>query len=146
VNKVALKGLPEQKARSKGRRDVRIFAPLSDLKKPSRAEPENGEDCMGARSQDIKTAVFMAASVLTLLATPAYSQTPKQSNADSKAVVDPDSLPQAKELDRRYRDVLKRQPDGVAAQDPWASVRASEVPSKPKDKKNSATTGTTATK
>jgi hypothetical protein len=94
---------------------------------------------MGTRSKNLKTGMLAAASVLMLFAASASAED------DSKTVIDPDNLPQNKALDRRFHEILNRQPDPPAAHDPWGSVRASEVPNKPKDKKNSAS-GTTAIK
>ena len=87
---------------------------------------------MDTRLKNRKGRLFAAAAVLTLLAAPAYAQ------SDSKVVVDPDSLPQAKELDRRYREILNRTPDGKDSRDPWGSVRASEAPKAKDQKKNPA--------
>lgn len=95
---------------------------------------------MSITTRNRKTGIFAAAAVLALWAGPAYSQ----DNPDAKVVVDPDSLYQNKELDRRYHEILNRTPDGNAAHDPWGNVRASEV--KPKDNKKKPVTGTTATK
>jgi hypothetical protein len=93
---------------------------------------------MGNRLKNGKTGIFAAAAVLALLSGPAYSQ----DNPDSKVVVDPDTLPQNKELDRRYHEILNRQPDGKDPHDPWGSVRASEAPKpKPKDDKKQSATG-----
>jgi hypothetical protein len=90
---------------------------------------------MDARLKNRKAGIFAAAAVLTLLTGPAYSQNP-----DSKVVVDPDTLYQNKELDRRYQEILKRQPDGKDPHDPWGSVRKSDVP-KPKEPKNKQSSG-----
>jgi hypothetical protein len=86
-----------------------------------------------------RKAGFFAVAFLALLTGPAYSQ----SEHDSKSIVDPDTLPQNRELDRRYHEILNRQPDGKDAHDPWGSVRAAE---KPKDDKKHSTTGATSTK
>jgi hypothetical protein len=94
---------------------------------------------MRIRLKNRKTGFFAAMALLALLAEPAYSQ---QSDPDSKTVVDPDTLPQNKELDRHYHEIIDRQPDGKESNDPWGSVRASDV-SKPKDDKKHAATGTT---
>jgi hypothetical protein len=91
---------------------------------------------MSIRTKNRKAGIFAAAAVLALWVGPAYSQ----NNPDSKVVVDPDSLYQNKELDRRYHEILNRTPDGKEAHDPWGSVRASEV--KPKDNKNRQSSGT----
>ena len=97
---------------------------------------------MGTGVKSGKTGIFAAAAVLTLLSGPVHSQ----DNPDSKVVVDPDSLPQNKELDRRYHEILNRQPDGKDSHDPWGNVRASETKPKPKDDKKHSATGTTVTK
>ena len=96
---------------------------------------------MDARLKYLKAGFFAAAAFLTLLAGPAYSQ---QNDPNSKVIIDPDTLYQNRELDRRYREILNRTPDGKDAHDPWGSVRASEV--KPKDDKKHPMTGVTATK
>ncbi len=96
---------------------------------------------MGSWPKNRKAGMFAAAAFLSLLTGPAYSQ----ANPDSKVVVDPDTLYENKVLDRRYREMLNRQPDGKDPHDPWGSVRKSDV-SKPKDDKKKPATGTTATK
>jgi hypothetical protein len=95
---------------------------------------------MGIRPKNLKAGIFAAAALLAILIGPAYSQ----ENPDSKVVVDPDTLYQNKELDRRYHEILNRQPDGKEAHDPWGTVRASEA--KPKDDKKHSTTGTAGAK
>jgi hypothetical protein len=94
---------------------------------------------MRIRPKNRKAGFFAATALLALLAGLAYSQ---QSDLDSKTVVDPDTLPQNKELDRRYHEIIDRQPDGKENNDPWGSVRASDV-SKPKDDKKHSAVGTT---
>jgi hypothetical protein len=90
---------------------------------------------MGTWPKNRKAGIFAAAAFLSLLTGPAYSQ----SNPDSKVVVDPDTLYENKVLDRRYREMLSRQPDGKDPHDPWGSVRASEQ--KSKEQKKSSVTG-----
>ena len=99
---------------------------------------------MGTTPKTRKAGIFavMALLALALPAAPAFSA---MIDKDSKVVVDPDSLPQNRELDRRYREILNRQPDGKDAYDPWGNVRASETP-KPKDDKKHSVTGATGTK
>ena len=96
---------------------------------------------MGAGWNGVKTGILAAAAALTLFAGPTHAED------SGKAVIDPDSLPEAKALDRRYQEILRRQPDGKDTHDPWSSVRASDGANKQpaKDKKNPAA-GTTATK
>ena len=99
---------------------------------------------MGVWPKSLMAGVF-AAAALSLLAAPAYAQ---KDDKDSNTVIDPDSLPEAKALDRRYREILNRQPDTQGSNDPWAKVRGSDVTNKDatkKDKKQPAP-GTTATK
>jgi hypothetical protein len=91
---------------------------------------------MGTRPKNRKAVIFAAMASLAILTGPAYSQ----ENSDSKVVVDPDTLYQNRELDRRYHEILNRQPDGKDAHDPWGNVRASDT--KPKDDKKHSTTGT----
>jgi hypothetical protein len=90
---------------------------------------------MKDRLKNQKTGVFAAVAFLTLLVGPAYSQ-----DADSKTVVDPDTLYQNKVLDRRYQDALSRQPDGQSSHDPWGNMRASDATNKKENKKNPAPT------
>jgi len=89
---------------------------------------------MGAWPKNRKGGIFTTAAVLTLLTAPAYPQ-----QSDSKVVVNPDTLPQNKALDRRYREILDRLPDGKDPHDPWGSVRASEA--KPKEQKKNSPPG-----
>jgi hypothetical protein len=83
--------------------------------------------------KNLKAGIFAATAFIALLTGPAYSQ-----NSDSKVVVDPDTLYENKVLDRRYREMLNRQPDGKDPHDPWGSVRGSE---KPKEQKKPSVTG-----
>jgi hypothetical protein len=92
---------------------------------------------MNVRPKNLKIGIFAATVLLALVTGPAYSQ---MIDPDSKVVVDPDTLPQNRELDRRYHEILNRQPDGKDAHDPWGNVRASETPKPKDDKKHSATT------
>jgi hypothetical protein len=89
---------------------------------------------MSAWLKNRKAGIFAATAFLALLTGPAYSQNP-----DSKSVVDPDTLYENKVLDRRYQEMLNRQPDGKDPHDPWGSVRGSEA--KPKEQKKPAVTG-----
>ncbi len=87
---------------------------------------------MRVRSKTLRAGFFAAAALLALSAGHAYAQ------SDSKVVVDPDDLPQNKALDRQYREMLNRVPDGKDANDPWGTVRGAEAPTTKKDKKKSA--------
>jgi hypothetical protein len=100
---------------------------------------------MGTTPKTRKIGIFAVTALpaLALLAAPAFSE---MIDKDSKVVVDPDTLPQNRELDRRYHEILNRQPDGKDAHDPWGTVRASETKPKPKDDKKHSTTGTAGTK
>jgi hypothetical protein len=100
---------------------------------------------MGTRPKNLKAGIFSATALLALAlpTAPAFSE---MIDKDTKVVVDPDSLPQNKELDRRYHEILNRQPDGKDAHDPWGTVRASETKPKPKDDKKHPGTGTVGTK
>ncbi|HLL28937.1 MAG TPA: hypothetical protein VKT73_14970 [Xanthobacteraceae bacterium] len=91
---------------------------------------------MGTSVKIRRTGLLAAAAVLSLFAWPAHAQ---QSDSDSKVIVDPDTLPQNKALDRRFREILQRTPDGVQTHDPWATVRASDVTNVKDDKKKTAT-------
>jgi hypothetical protein len=95
---------------------------------------------MGTAPKIRKAGIFAVTALLALalLAVPAFSE---MIDKDSKVVVDPDTLPQNRELDRRYHEILNRQPDGKDAHDPWGNVRASEAP-KPKDHKDKQSSGT----
>lgn len=100
---------------------------------------------MGTRPKNHKT-VISALTALLALALSAAPASSEMIDKDSKVVVDPDTLPQNRELDRRYHEILNRQPDGKDAHDPWGNVRASETKPKPKDDKKHSVTGTTGTK
>lgn len=45
--------------------------------------------------------------------------------AQANAIIDPETLPEGRALDQRYRSTLKRLPDPPAKHDPWGYVRAS---------------------
>jgi hypothetical protein len=96
---------------------------------------------MRAKPKNREIAIFATAVILALLATPAYAQSsPEKDKVDH---VDPPALNKA--LDRQYNDALNRIPTPKSSNDPWASVRASDV-TKPKDDKKKSVTGATATK
>ena len=93
---------------------------------------------MGTKPKNRKAGIFAATALLALVLPPAPAFS-EMIDKDSKVVVDPDTLPQNRELDRRYHEMLNRQPDAKDPHDPWGSVRASEA--KPKDDKKHSTTG-----
>jgi hypothetical protein len=91
-----------------------------------------------------KPSFVMPVVAALMMLTPFVTATPVGAQAqkpEDKTVIDPDTTPEAKALDRRFREILNRTPDSKNENDPWGSVRAAESTSKAKpkdDKKNSA--------
>jgi len=77
------------------------------------------------------TVGLLAAAAVMATAAPLGAQ---NRNPDDKTVIDPDTTPAAKALDRRFREMLNRVPDAKDSNDPWRSVRAAETTAKTKPK------------
>jgi hypothetical protein len=91
------------------------------------------------------------AAVITLLASPAFAQTPKLNLLqDNKPAKTQDELDAEKAQDKAYKDSLKKIPDAKQPSDPWGSVR-SDAPAAPATKsastpkKKSGTTASSST-
>jgi hypothetical protein len=85
--------------------------------------------------------IIRAAVMLALFATPALAQNVNLiPELPSKT---PEQIEQDKQLQREYRNSLRKIPDAKASNDPWGSVRSTEAPAatprgKPKAKPRSA--------
>ncbi|MGN6310613.1 MAG: hypothetical protein ACTHNN_13785 [Xanthobacteraceae bacterium] len=85
--------------------------------------------------------MLRAAVIFALFATPALAQNVNLiPETPSKT---PEQIEQDKQLQREYRDSLRKIPDAKTSNDPWGSVRSAETPAsapraKPKAKPRSA--------
>jgi hypothetical protein len=83
--------------------------------------------------------VFRLATVVTLLASPAFAQIPPlnllQDNKPAKSQEEKDAET-AKQ--KAYQDSLKKIPDAKAPSDPWGNVRSSDAPKDPAKSASSA--------
>lgn len=87
--------------------------------------------------------ILHAAVMFALFATPALAQTPNVNLIPEIPSKTPEQIEQDKQLQRQYRDSLRKIPDAKASNDPWGSVRSTEAPAaapraKPKAKPRSA--------
>ena len=73
--------------------------------------------------------VLRAAALLALLTAPAYAQKMPDINlipeVKSKT---PEEIERDKQLDKAYKDSLRKIPDAKGSNDPWGAVRSSETP------------------
>jgi hypothetical protein len=84
--------------------------------------------------------ILRACVMLVLFVTPAFAQTPNVNLIPELPSKTPEQIEQDKQLQREYRDSLRKIPDAKASNDPWGSVRGTETPAaspraKPKTKK-----------
>lgn len=87
--------------------------------------------------------IIRAAVMFALFATPALAQSPNVNLIPELPSKTPEQIEQEKQLQREYRDSLRKIPDAKASNDPWGSVRGTETPAaasraKPKAKPKSA--------
>lgn len=87
--------------------------------------------------------ILRAAMMFAVFATPALAQTPNVNLIPETPSKTPEQIEQDKQLQREYRDSLRKIPDAKASNDPWGSVRGAEPPAaapraKPKPKPRSA--------
>ena len=75
---------------------------------------------------------FSLATVVMLLASPAFAQIPNlnllQDNKPAKSQEERDA---EAARDRAYQDSLKKIPDAKAPSDPWGNVRSTDAPKAP---------------
>jgi len=73
--------------------------------------------------------VLRAAALLVLLTAPAYAQKMPDINlipeVKSKT---PEEIERDKQLEKAYKDSLRKIPDAKGSNDPWGAVRSSETP------------------
>lgn len=86
--------------------------------------------------------ILRAAVIFALFATPAFAQTPNVNLIPELPSKTPEQIEQDKQLQREYRNSLRKIPDAKASNDPWGSVRSTDAPvaprAKPKSKPRSA--------
>jgi hypothetical protein len=66
--------------------------------------------------------------MFTLFATPALAQMPNMNLIPDLPSKTPEQIEQDKQLQKAYRDSLRKIPDAKAANDPWGSVRSADAP------------------
>lgn len=87
--------------------------------------------------------ILRAAMMFALFATPALAQSPNVNLIPELPSKTPEQIEQDKQLQREYRDSLRKIPDAKASNDPWGTVRGADTPAtashaKPKPKHRSA--------
>lgn len=87
--------------------------------------------------------ILHAAVMLVLLTGPAFAQMPDINLIPEMPSKTPEQIERDKQLDKAYKDSLRKIPDAKASNDPWGAVR-SDAPAaapraKPKKSSSSAT-------
>ncbi len=72
--------------------------------------------------------ILRAAAMLALLSGPAYAQMPDVNIIPQERPKTPEEIERDRQLEKAYRDSLRRIPDAKAANDPWGSMRGAETP------------------
>lgn len=75
--------------------------------------------------------ILRAAAMLVLLSGPAYAQMPDVNILPQERQKTPEERERDRQLDKAYRDSLRKIPDAKAVNDPWGSVRNAETPAAP---------------
>jgi len=78
--------------------------------------------------------ILRAALLFALFATPTMAQTPNVNLIPELPSKTPEQIEQDKQLQREYRDSLRKIPDAKASNDPWGSVRGADAPAAPRAK------------
>ena len=79
--------------------------------------------------------VLRAAALLALLTGPAYAQMPDINLIPEVRSKTPEEIERDKQLDKAYKDSLRKIPDAKASNDPCGGVRSTETPApQPKEK------------
>jgi len=86
--------------------------------------------------------ILRATAMLVLLTGPAFAQMPNVNLIPEVESKTPEQIERDQQLQRAYRDSLRKIPDAKAANDPWGTVRGAETPAaashaKPKAKHRS---------
>jgi len=72
--------------------------------------------------------VLRAAALLVLLTGPAYAQMPDINLIPEVRSKTPEEIERDKQLDKAYKDSLRKIPDAKASNDPWGNMRGAEAP------------------
>ncbi len=72
--------------------------------------------------------VLRAAALVALLTGPAYAQMPDINLIPEMKSKTPEEIERDKQLDKAYKDSLRKIPDAKAASDPWGGMRNSDSP------------------
>ena len=78
--------------------------------------------------------ILRAAMMFALFATPALAQAPNINLIPELPSKTPEQIEQEKQLQREYRDSLRKIPDAKASNDPWGSVRGVDAGTTPRAK------------
>ena len=87
--------------------------------------------------------VLRAAALLVLLTGPAYAQMPDINLIPEVRSKTPEEIERDKQLDKAYKDSLRKIPDAKASNDPWGTVRSTDTPKAAPAKSKTKTGSTT---
>ena len=86
--------------------------------------------------------ILHAAVMLALLTGPAFAQMPDINLIPELPSKTPEQIERDQQLEKAYKDSLRKIPDAKASNDPWGAVRSTEAPAaphaKPKNKSRSS--------
>jgi hypothetical protein len=88
--------------------------------------------------------IFGAVAVITLLAGPAYAQSPNINLIPEMQSKSPEEKEADAVRDKAYRESLRKIPDAKGSSDPWGSVRSNDTPKTAAPAKPRTKTGSTA--
>lgn len=71
--------------------------------------------------------ILSAAMMFALFAAPALAQSPNVNLMPELPSKTPEQIEQDKQLQRQYRESLRKIPDAKASNDPWGAVRSTET-------------------
>jgi hypothetical protein len=92
-------------------------------------------------------AVFAAAAMILMLATPARAQSKASTMPTPEQMMGgktPDQIEKEQAADKAYRESLKKIPDAKAPSDPWGSARSADAAKAPAAKRPPAKRGNSA--
>ncbi len=72
--------------------------------------------------------VLRVVALLALLTGPAYAQMPDINLIPEMKSKTPEEIERDKQLDKAYKDSLRKIPDAKSSSDPWGGVRNSDPP------------------
>ncbi len=72
--------------------------------------------------------ILRALAMVAMVATPALAQAPNVNLIPDVPSKTPEQIERDQQLQKAYRESLRKIPDAKASNDPWGSVRGSEAP------------------